>query len=227
MLATVPGTKILLLEDDLELNRTVTRFLAHEGFDVTPSFDADDTKAKVFERAFDLWLLDVKVPFQNGMDLLAELRGEGYDTPAIFITSLSGVDDVEKGFESGADDYIRKPFALKELRVRIDAVLRRRYGVTDKRLAIDGRFAFDPLDKRLYDDGEHVPLKPKEAELLALFLRRRDHTVTKAEIFDALWEMGEEPSEGSLRTFVKVLRSHLGRDRIETVKEVGYRFVSG
>ncbi len=221
------GTKILLLEDDMELNRTVVRFLAHQGFEVVPSFDAEDAKAKVFETRFDLWLFDVKVPFQNGMELLSELRTEGYDTPAIFITSLSGVDDVERGFDSGADDYIRKPFALKELRVRIDAVLRRRYGTMEKRLKIDGRFTFDPLEKRLYDGEENVPLKPKETELLALFLRRRDHTLSKAEIFDTLWDMGEEPSEGSLRTFVKVLRSHLGKARIETVKEVGYRFVSG
>ena len=217
--------KILLLEDDIELNDTITSFLTLEGFDVTQSFDANDAKEKVFESAFELWLLDVKVPFQSGTDLLKELRQEGFKTPAIFITSLSSVEDVACGFESGGDDYIRKPFALKELKMRIEAVIKRAYGTTQQHIAIDDTHSFDLLEKVLYADSKRIALKPKEATLLALFLQHKNHIVTKEMIFDTLYSYGQEPNEGSLRTFVKVLRHHLGKNRIETTKEVGYRFV--
>ena len=217
--------KILLLEDDIELNDTVTSFLTHEGFEVTQSFDAHDAKEKIFESSFELWLFDVKVPFQNSTELLKELRQEGYNTPAIFITSLSGADDVACGFESGGDDYIRKPFALKELKMRIEAVIKRVYGSSQQNIKIDDIFSFDIFEKVLYKDGERIVLKPKEITLLALFLQHKNHILTKEMIFDTLYSYGEEPNEGSLRTFVKVLRQHLSKTRIETIKEVGYRFV--
>ncbi len=218
--------KILLLEDDIELNDTIASFLEHEGFEVTQSYDANDAKERVFESSFELWLFDIKVPFQSGTDLLYELRQEGCDTPAIFITSLSSVEDVSRGFESGGDDYIRKPFALKELKLRIDAVIKRRYSTTDQLIQIDDINSFDSLDRVLYAKSERIALKPKESALLALFLQHKDHIVTKEMIFDTLYSYGEEPNEGSLRTFVKILRQHLGKTRIETIKEVGYRFVS-
>jgi len=218
--------KILLLEDDIELNDTIASFLTHEGFEVVQSYDANIAKEKVYEEPFELWLFDIKVPFQSGVDLLDELRGRGYDTPTIFITSLSGVDDVSRGFESGGDDYIRKPFELKELKLRIEAIVKRRYGASDERLKIDDTHSFDPLEKMLYVEDEPVRLKPKESLLLALFLQHKDKILTKESIFETLYTYDEEPSEGSLRTFVKVLRHHLGKSRIETAKEVGYRFVS-
>lgn len=217
--------KILLLEDDIELNDTVTSFLTHEGFEVTQSFDANDAKDKVYEHAFELWLFDIKVPFQSGTDLLSELRQNGYDTPTIFITSLSSVEDVSRGFESGGDDYIRKPFALKELKLRIDAIIKRRYGTSEALISIGDTHSFDPLDKVLYFGKTQVALRPKETSLLALFLQNKNHIVTKEMIFESLYAYGEEPNEGSLRTFVKILRQHLGKSSIETIKEVGYRFV--
>ena len=217
---------ILLLEDDMELSDTIAQFLRHNGFEVTQSFDAHDAREKMFEKRFDLWLLDVKVPHQSGIDLLKEVRREGSDTPAIFITSLHGVDDATRGFDAGCDDYIRKPFALKELKARIEAVMKRRYGTSDTKVAIDDATTFDTISYILIRNGERIPLKPKEAKLLALFLQNGDKTLSKAEIFSHLWDYDETPNEGSLRTFVKVLRKHLGKERIETVKDVGYRFVT-
>ena len=217
--------KILLLEDDIELNDTIASFLTHKGFDVTQSFDAYNAKEMIFQSTFELWLFDVKVPFQSGTDLLKELRAENYTTPAIFITSLSSEEDVTCGFESGGDDYIRKPFALKELKMRIEAVIKRVYGTTQQIIEIDSTHSFDLFEKILYIDDTRVALKPKETTLLALFLQHKNHIVTKEMIFDTLYSYGEEPKEGSLRTFVKVLRHHLGKLRIETIKEVGYRFV--
>jgi len=195
-------------------------------FEVVQSFDAKDAVVKLYEEHFDLLLLDVKVPLKNGIDLLREIRREGNETPAIFITSLHGVNDVTRGFDAGCDDYIRKPFALKELLVRIEAVIKRHYKSIDKIVKIDDRCSFDTLNFILMIDGNRVSLKPKEAKLLAFFLQNQNKPLTKEQIFNNIWDYNETANEGSLRTFVKVLRKHLGKERIETIKEVGYRYVS-
>jgi DNA-binding response OmpR family regulator len=218
--------KIFLLEDDIELSDTIVQFLSANSFEVVQSFDAEDAIAKLYEENFDLLLLDIKVPLKSGIDLLREIRKDGNETPAIFITSLHGIDDVTRGFEAGCDDYIRKPFALKELLARIEAVIKRRYKSIDTVVKIDDRCSFDTLNFILKVDGKRVPLKPKEAKLLALFLQNQNKPLTKEEIFNNIWDYNETPNEGSLRTFVKVLRKYLGKDRIETIKEVGYRYVS-
>ncbi len=218
--------RIFLLEDDIELSDTLAAYLQRSGFDVVQSFDAQTACEQLYESHFDLLLLDVNLPFQNGFELLARLRESGDDTPAVFITARHGADDATFGFDAGADDYIRKPFALKELLARIHAVIKRRYNTQSHTILIGPDMHFDPKNYTLHIRGERIALKPKEARLLALLLRRANHAVTKQEIFDTLWAYGETPNEGSLRTFVKILRKHLGKSRIETVKEVGYRYVS-
>ena len=178
--------RVLLLEDDVELSETIAKFLRSYGFEVVQSYDGEDAATKMYEEHFDLWLLDVKVPLQDGIALLKQFRKDGNDTPAIFITSLHGVDDATKGFEVGGDDYIRKPFALKELLARIEAVMKRRYYSRNTRVAIDERRSFDIMNMTLYKDDKPVPLRPKEAKLLALFLQNPDKVLKKEEIFDAL-----------------------------------------
>jgi DNA-binding response OmpR family regulator len=170
-------------------------------------------------------LLDVKVPHIDGFAFLKEVRSEGKDIPAIFITSLNSVADVEHGFGVGADDYIRKPFALKELLVRIEALLKRSYSTHEEKLEIGKGLLFDIKELILTDQGARVSLKTKELKLLALFLQHPNELLTYERIFESLWEYDEEPSGGSLRTYIKTLRSAIGKERIETVKNIGYRFV--
>ncbi len=216
---------ILLLEDDLQLNDTIRQFLEHHRFRVLCAYDADTALDLLYETAVDLMLLDVKVPGQNGFALLKQLREAGNETPAVFITSLHGVDDVGRGFAAGGDDYIRKPFALKELLVRVEAQLRKRYGSREAFIDLGNGLRFHPREFRLTRDGSTVALKNKEARLLALLLEHTDRLVTYEQIHAALWDFDETPSPGSLRTYIKTLRSHLGKARIETVKNTGYRFV--
>jgi DNA-binding response OmpR family regulator len=217
--------RILLLEDDLQLNATVKQFLQMRGFEVIAVFDAHEARDRLYEQRVDLMLLDVKVPRQSGIDLLAELRREGDTTPAIFITSLSGVEDVERGFAAGGDDYIRKPFALKELAVRIDSLLRRMYGSVSDEVDLGNGLRFDTASPRLIREGQTVPLKTKELKLLSLFLRHVDELLEYERIYQALWDWDEEPNPASLRTYVNTLRGELGKERIETIKNTGYRFV--
>ncbi|WP_295421369.1 response regulator transcription factor [Sulfurovum sp.] len=217
--------KILLLEDDLQLNDTIKQFLEHHHYTVLPAYDGYQAKDLLYETEVDLMLLDIKVPQQSGFELLEELRKEGNDTPAIFITSLHGVNDVSKGFDIGCDDYIRKPFALKELLVRIEAQLRKRYGSREDHIDLGENLYYYPKEFRLTQNGQTIPLKNKEAKLFTLLLEHHDRLVTYEKIHTALWDFDEEPSAGSLRTYIKTLRSHLGKERIETIKNIGYRFV--
>jgi DNA-binding response OmpR family regulator len=216
---------ILLLEDDLQLSDTVKQFLTLKGYDVWCAYDGLQAQEIMYEKHIDLMLLDVKVPHLDGFGLLKQVRGEGTEVPVIFITSLNSVEDVEKGFELGCDDYIRKPFALKELLVRIEALLKRSYGTHEEKVLIDEGLLFDTKELTLTANGERVSLKTKELKLMALFLQHPNELLSYDKIFEALWEYDESPSGGSLRTYIKTLRSVIGKEKIETVKNVGYRFV--
>jgi len=178
-----------------------------------------------FERDIDFVLLDVKVPSLDGFDLLKKLRDSGDDTPAIFITSLNSVEDVTKGFDRGCDDYIRKPFALKELLVRIEAQLKKSFNTHDEFLGLKSGLRFDIKSQKLLKNNYPIPLKTKEIKLLSLLLKHPNELLTYEKIYEVLWDFSEEPSSGSLRAYIKTLRSHLGKESIETVKNRGYRFV--
>jgi DNA-binding response OmpR family regulator len=217
---------ILLLEDDISLNQTVSSFLEMNGFKILSAYNGEDALDLAYENSIDLMLIDVKVPKINGFEFLKEIRKNDTKTPAIFITSLNSADDVEKGFGLGCDDYIRKPFELKELLVRVNSQLSRVYGSTKDSIQIDKNIEFNPKELQLIKDNQKVSLKTKEAKLLELFLKNRDRLLEYEEINQALWDWQEEPSSGALRTYIKNLRLLIGKERIETIKNVGYRFVS-
>lgn len=216
---------ILLLEDDQQLSDTVKQFLQYHGYEVLCAYDGLQAQDIAYEKQINLMLLDVKVPHQNGFEFLKTLRDKGVQTPAIFITSLNSVEDVTCGFDIGCDDYIRKPFALKELLVRVEALLKRRYGTHGEKLDLGDGLFFDIKATLLTKNNQRVPLKTKEAKLLSLFLEYPNELLNYDKIFERLWEYDEEPSAGSLRSYVKTVRSFLGKDNIETIKNVGYRFV--
>lgn len=217
---------ILLLEDDLQLSQTIEQFLSMNGFNVFTAYDGFSAQDIAYENSIDLMLLDVKVPNLNGFEFLKEERAKGSNIPAIFITSLNSIEDLEKGFSIGCDDYIRKPFALKELLVRVEAQLKKVYSTKDNIVDISDRYKFNLKSMELLKDGKLVPLKSKELILLSLFLKNKDELLDYERIYQELWSFDQEPSAGSLRSYIKTLRSIIGKDKIQTVKNVGYRFVS-
>ena len=216
---------ILLLEDDLQLSDTIKQFLELKGYEVYPVYDGLQAEEIAYEKQLDLMLLDVKVPLLNGFTFLKNMRKSGSEIPAIFITSLNSVEDVEKGFALGCDDYIRKPFALKELLVRVEALLKRSFATHNESIEIAQGLLFDIKNLSLSHHDKKIPLKTKELKLLALFLSHPGELLTYEKINNALWEYDEEPNSGSLRTYIKTLRAAIGKDRIETSKSIGYSFV--
>lgn len=216
---------ILLLEDDMQLNETVKQFLEMKGYEVYEAYDGLKAEEIAYEKHIDLMLLDVKVPHISGFDFLKNIRDEGKEIPAIFITSLNSVEDVEKGFSLGCDDYIRKPFALKELHVRVESLLKRSFGTHEDRVDLGNGLAFDIKELSLTKNEEKIPLKTKELKLLSLFLQHPNMLLDYDKINETVWEYDEEPSSGSLRTYIKRIRAVIGKEKIETIKNIGYRFV--
>ena len=219
-------TKIFLLEDDTNLSETVAEFLEEEGFEVETAYDGEEAEEKLYENRYDILLLDVNVPGIDGFELLKEARARGVETPAIFITSLNAIENLEEGYESGADDYIRKPFALKELLLRITTLLKRNYShKPTPRIPVAEGIEYDSVGNTLYKDGEPVALQPKELALLKLFLSRPGEVVPHETIYETLWGYDEEPSESALRTYIKNLRKAIGKEKIVSIKRYGYKYL--
>lgn len=217
--------KILYLEDDINLSQTIKEFLSDEGFDVTCVYDGEEALQEIYSSNFDVLLLDVNVPHINGFKLLKELRAAKITTPAIFITSLNGIDDLSMGYHSGADDYIKKPFELKELLLRINALLRREYKTQESIIQIAQNIEFNIHSDELKKDDKTVTLKNKESLLLKLLLKHKNECVGFDEIYQNVWNFDEEHSYMSLRTYIKELRKRLGKERIQSIKKLGYKLV--
>ena len=217
-------TKLLLLEDDLTLSETVVEYFEEQGFDVTPVYDGEEAISAIYENRFDLLLLDVNVPSMNGFEVLKQVRAEENSTPAIFITSLNSMNSLEEGFESGCDDYIRKPFELKELLLRVQTIIKREFANKSELVKIDENIFFDTKTNELKRDGELVKLNFKELKLLKFFLQNPNELLTHERIYDYVWEYDEEYSDNSLRTYIKNLRKALGKEKIVSLKKLGYRF---
>lgn len=219
-------TQILLVEDDETLSELISEYLSEQGYDVTVRADAKAALDTAYERNFDILILDVKLPKGDGFSLLRELRRLGDDTPAIFTTSLNALQDLEIGYKSGCDDYLKKPYELKELLLRIQILLKRKFShVNDEFIELNGGYKFYPSSKMLRQNGQIVSLSNKESELLALFLENKNALLSKEAIFEKIWNYSEEPSELSLRVYIKNLRRILGKDAIVNRRGDGYIYV--
>ena len=217
-------SKILLLEDDLNLSETVSEYLEECGFEVTCAYDGDQAIEFIYEHNYDLLLLDVNVPNKNGFEVLKEVRKNNKKTAAIFITSLNSMDSLEEGFNSGCDDYIRKPFELKELLIRVKTILKKEFSNKNELVQITPTITFNSISNELKDNGVEIKLNLKESKLLKFFLQHPNQLLSHEMIYDHVWEYDEEYSDNSLRTYIKNLRKILGKDRIVSLKKLGYRF---
>ena len=212
-------SKILLLEDDELLSETLIDLLESEGFDVSFASNGEEALDMTYNHKFDLWLLDVNVPLIDGFELLKSLRESDDNTPAIFITALSDIKSLSKGFEVGVDDYIKKPFDFDELVVRMNSLIRKSYNSHSNTISIDD-FVFAIDKNELLKDDNFIKLSPYELQITKLLFQNLNHSLSKDIILDTLNE-GNEMSEGSLRVHINKLRK-VGLP-IKTLKGIGYR----
>jgi DNA-binding response OmpR family regulator len=216
--------KILLLEDDLILNEIIEEHLLSKEYELTTTFSYEEAESLLYSTKFDLLLLDVNVPGNSGFTLLKELRKNEIKTPAIFITSLNRVDDMEKGFESGCDDYIKKPFELKELDIRIDNI-KRLFNITPSNIIeISKDITLDSSNLLVKNQNQNVHIAKKECDILLYLINNHQKIVSIEELTSNIWTYEDSPNASTIRTYIKNLRKILGEDFILNIRGVGYRF---
>ena len=216
--------KILLLEDDLILSEIIEEHLISQNHEITTVFTGLDAQDLLYSRKFDLLLLDVNVPLLNGFELLKDLRLKEILTPAIFLTSLNQVDDIEKGFKSGCDDYIKKPFELKELDIRINNI-KRLFNIENQDIIqISKEIYLDKKNLLINKKQNQIHIAKKECEVLEYLINNSAKTVSIGELSLNVWAYEDAPISSTIRTYIKNLRKILGDEYIINLRGVGYRF---
>ncbi len=214
--------RVLILEDNELLLETMEDFLENEGFEVDLAKDGEEALKLIYKNSYSLYLFDIKVPLLNGMELLRELREYGDNTPAMFITSSTDKESITKGYNAGCDEYIKKPFDLDELLMRMRAILKR--VEPEENIKIDDTYTYNTKRKRLFKNGKEIKVNLKDLKLLELLLKNRGEVVTKEMIKDELWQNEEVISGGALRVYINNLKKLFGKDAIENIRGLGYRF---
>jgi len=215
--------KILLLEDDQLLAETLLDLLEDEGYNITHTSNGQSALDIVFNDKFDLYLLDINVPIIDGITLLNELRDANDNTPTIFLTSHKEKDMLSRGFLSGADDYIKKPFDNDELIFRIQALIKR--AKKDDTTCV-GLLCNDKIHQRIIYDNKELELSKKEYKLLLLLMQHSDSTVPKELISDELWSSSESNSDGAIRVYINRIKQLVPQMKIENIRGIGYKLVS-
>ena len=214
--------KILILEDESILALSMREFLEDCGYEVNCFSHSEEAYDAIYETVYDLLLLDVKVPGEkNGFEMLELLRKDGNKTPAIFITSLTDIDDLSRGYECGACDYIRKPFDLAELKLRVEQVMKLHcFSSTDESIELPFGYSYNVKKMKLTFENENIILAKTEAKILELLIKQRGNVVSYEMFWEEIW--GEWIDPTNIRVQVGTLRKKLKHDFIKNIRGVGY-----
>lgn len=212
---------ILLLEDDTVLTDILKDYL-QEQYEVTHTYSMKEALRLCDANRYDLYIFDINVPDGDGITLLKELRAFRDETPAIFITAFHDTKHLSDAFHSGGNDFIKKPFDLEELNIRINNI-KRHFGL-ETQIALTGATLFDPKTHTLNIAGTVHKLSAKESECLHYLYKNRNRVVSSDELLQNLWSYDEIPSEDTIRTLIKQLRKQLGKEQIINIRGEGYRY---
>lgn len=224
--------QILLVDDEAELTDPLSRILRREGYQVDIAHDGLEGRDLVAAKNYDLLILDWMLPQHTGIEICQHLRSQGNTTPVLFLTAKDTLDDRVSGLDAGADDYLIKPFELRELLARVRALLRRspmlearpatRLQVNDLELDLENQIACR--------QGRKIELSEKECQLLAFLMRSPDQLLTHEQMHQQLWSTSEQPSSNALAAQIRLLRRKIEANGepplIHTVYGKGYRFGS-
>jgi DNA-binding response OmpR family regulator len=214
--------KILLLEDDFAYKESMKEYLESLGYMVDDFENGEAALDALFKKRYDLLLLDIRVPETDGYEIVKTLREYSIDTPVIFVTSLTDIQNLSLGYELGCNDYIRKPFAMKELKYRVAQVLKSRAGANvDDEVWLDEHFCFSLSNFSLQKENRDIPLTKIEQKLLTLFVLNRGQILSADTIREYVWD-GQEVNDGDIRMAVKKLRDKTSKNLIKNICGQGY-----
>ncbi len=223
--------RILLVDDEAEMADPLSRILTQQGYTVDVAYDGSKGRQLVQENHYDLLILDWMLPQLSGLEICQQLRSRGNTTPVLFLTAKDTIDDRVEGLDAGADDYLIKPFELRELLARVRALLRRpptlEPPAPSQRLKIDD-LELDPANQLAYRHGRAIELSEKETQLLEYLMRHPNQLLTHDQIHQHLWgESAEKPTSNALAAQIRLLRRKIETEGepalINTVYGRGYR----
>lgn len=222
--------RILLVDDEVELTDPLSRVLSREGYSVDVAYDGASGSNLASQSIYDLLILDWMLPRQSGLEICQQLRSQGLTTPVLFLTAKDTLDDRVQGLDAGADDYLVKPFELRELLARVRALLRRSATTdtnTNQRLRV-ATLELDLENQLAYRNGRLIELSEKESKLLEYFMHHAGQLLTHGQIYQHLWAEDEQPSSNVVAAMIRLLRRKIEAKGetplIHTVYGKGYRF---
>ena len=211
------------MEDDAVLSDILLDFL-QESWDVDYAYDAKEVYAHLEKSKYDLFIFDINVPGQNGLELLDELRSYSDNTPTIFITAYTDTTYLKKAFNIGAFDYIKKPFELDELNARILNTKRIFNIDTNESIEISKNISFSPAHNEIINDDEKISLGTKDSLILSYFLKNRGRLISSEELTQNIWDFDSLPSDATLRSHIRTIREIIGKEKITTLRGSGYMY---
>ncbi len=212
--------RVLLLEDEYSLRISVEEFLSDIGYEVDGFMDGLEAYDAVYDRSYDILLLDVNVPSMNGFEMLKKLREDGLSIPAIFLTSMTEMDDLKEGYKRGCCDYIRKPFDLEELELRIDQALASHLQNDGSLVELSCNLLYDLKKSKLTQDDEEIILRKTEKDLLEVLIKNKNAIVSTQMFQDEVW--GEYVEPATIRVQLNNLKKKLPEDVIQNRRGLGY-----
>lgn len=218
--------KLLLVEDDMPLAMATSFALETEGYNVIHVDTLKAAQSKLYSEEFSLVLLDANLPDGDGYTFCKKVRSDGLNLPIIFLTALDKEVNVVQGLEVGADDYVTKPFRVRELISRIKANIRRnQINSTNSNVIILGPFKIDLENHKVTNNGEVLNLTPSEFRLFTTLAKNKNQTLTRSSLLEQLWDIdGDFIDDNTLSVYIKRLREKMGdkKDYITTIRGVGY-----
>ena len=217
--------KILLAEDEVDLNNVVTRYLKKNGYSVDSVLDGEEALDYLEYSEYDLVILDIMMPKVDGFEVIKKLRDKGNHTSVLMLTARDSADDKVKGLDLGADDYIVKPFDFNELMARIRAVVRRKYGNSSNKLVI-GDLILDTSEKSVTRTGKQIELTGKEYEVLEYLMQSKNRILSREQIKEHVWDFDYEGDSNIIDVLIKNIRKKIdiedGKQIIYTKRGLGY-----
>lgn len=217
--------RILVVEDEQDLNLLIRKVLAKAGYTVDGCTDGEEAALHLLGAEYDAVILDVMMPKKDGYTLVQEMRGQGIDTPVLFLTARDSIADRVKGLDLGADDYLIKPFDFDELLARIRAMTRKHVGLRTNLLTI-GDLTMDVEQRRVTRGGVEIPLLPKEFSILEYLIRNKEKVLSREQIEDQIWNYEYTGNSNNVDGYMSRLRKKIdeGRDQklIHTMRGMGW-----
>lgn len=217
--------RILIVEDDKILAKTVEQCLGSK-YDVDHAYDGEEGVLYAKQQIYDAIILDIMLPVMNGYEVLSKIRSEKIFTPVLILTAKDGINDKIKGFRTGADDYLVKPFNREELIVRVEALIRRVSGNYSENVIEYKGLVLDLNSRKISADGKEIMLQGKQFDMLEYLINSKNTIITKEQIFDKIWGFNSETTANVIEVYASGLRKELkkiGYDKyLKTIRGVGY-----